>query len=121
MEQKLDRILGNAKRPLQPDLHYIKKSPPFISDHDRALQLIITDRDAAQKIEKYPDAIQKLVWRALYYKREIETRNSIPFGTQNGEYEKLTKFIESYRHAQQLIIKLCKKQDLRPIIIDGVS
>ena len=121
MEQKYARISRNAKRHLQLDLQYIKKSPPFGFDHDKGLQLIITDRDAAQKIEKHPDAIQKLVWRALYYKREIEARNSIALGVQNGEYEKLTKFIESYRHAQQLIIKLCKKHGLRPIIIDGGS
>ena len=122
IEQKHPKTNRNAKRDLQPNLQWTKKSEPIAFDYDKEKQLIITDRDAAEKIEEYPDAIQKLVWRALYYKREIENRQPTTLGIiQNGEYEKLTKYIESFRHAQNLILKMCKKWDLMPIIIDGGS
>ena len=121
MGQKHAKISWNAKSDFKPDLQCIKKSEPCTLDYDDGQRLLVSARDAAQKIEKYPEAIQKLVWRALYYKREIKTRQPAPLGIQNGEYEKLTKYIVSFRHAQNLILKMCKKRDLKPILIDGGS
>jgi len=74
--------------------------------------------NAAEKIENYPEAVQKLVWRALPYKCEIETRQSMS-PTSPEHYEKLTKYIETFRQTQKLILKMCRRQNLRGIIIEG--
>ena len=72
---------------------------------------------AAEKIENYPESIQKLVWRALHYKCEIETR--LQQLIRSSEHpEKLTKYIEAFRQTQKLILKMCKRQNLRGIIIE---
>jgi len=72
--------------------------------------------NAAEKIKDYPEPIQKLVWRALHYQCEIETRRSKPLRTSK-DYEKLTKYIEAFRQTKKLIMKMCKKRNLRWIII----
>ena len=76
--------------------------------------------NAAEKIESYPENIQKLVWRALHYQCEIKTRRSeflrSPQPTAKDN-EKLTKYIEVFRRTQQMIIKMCRKRDLKWIII----
>jgi len=74
-------------------------------------------RNAAEKIEDYPEIIQKLVWRALQYQCEIKTRQSESL-TTSKDYEKLTKYIEAFRQTQKLILKMCKKRNLRRIIIE---
>lgn len=74
--------------------------------------------NASEKIEGYPEDIQKLVWRVLHYKCEIKTRQSMSPRTYK-DYEKLTKYIETFRHTQQLIIKMCKRNNLEWIIIEG--
>ncbi len=74
--------------------------------------------NAAEKIESYPETIQKLVWRALHYKCEIETRQSM-LPTSPKDYEKLTRYIEAFRQTQKLILKMCRRQKLRGIIIEG--
>ena len=88
-------------------------------DIAKGQHITINDRTAAEKIGEYPEAIQKLVWRALYYKREIETRKSMTLGRWSEENTKLSRYIDSFRHAQQLILKMCKRRNLRPIVIDG--
>lgn len=74
--------------------------------------------NAAEKIEEYPEAVQKLVWRALHYKCEIETRQSMPLSSPE-HYVKLTKYIEAFRQTQKLILKMCRRRKLRGIIIEG--
>jgi hypothetical protein len=74
--------------------------------------------NAAEKIAEYPEAVQKLVWRALQYKCEIEARRSAGLITPE-HYEKLTKYIEVFRRTQKLIYKMCRKQNLRDIVIEG--
>ena len=74
--------------------------------------------NAAEKIEEYPENVQKLVWRALHYKCEIETRRSMP-PTSSEHYEKLTKYIDAFRQTQKLILKMCMRQKFRDIIIEG--
>ena len=74
--------------------------------------------NAAEKIEEYPEAVQKLVWRALHYKCEIETRQSMPLSAPE-HYVKPTKYIEAFRQTQKLILKMCRRQKLRGSIIEG--
>ena len=71
----------------------------------------------AEKIEKYPVAIQKLIWRALYYKCEIKTRNSMR-PTTHKYYEKHAKYTEAFKQTQKLILKMCKKYNINGIIIN---
>lgn len=80
--------------------------------------LTVNELNASEKIEGYPVAIQKLVWGALHYKCEIKARLSMSLRTPK-DYEKLTKYIETFRHTQQLIIKMCKRHNLEWIIIEG--
>lgn len=74
--------------------------------------------NAAEKIADYREAIQKLVWRALHYKCEIETRQAMPMSSPKL-CEKLTKYIEAFRQTQKLIFKRCRRQKLGRIIIEG--
>jgi len=94
---------------------------PLSFDIEKVQHLTVNDRTAAEKMEEYPEAIQKLVWRALYYKREIETRQSAPWGRRCEDDATILKYIESLRHVQRLILKACKRQNLRPIVIAGGS
>ena len=73
---------------------------------------------AAEKIEAYPEAIQKLVWKALQYKCEIETRQSMS-PASSEHYKKLMKYIEAFRQTKKLILQMCKRQNLGEIIIEG--
>lgn len=73
--------------------------------------------NAAEKIGDYPDAIQKLVWRGLQYQCEIKTRRA-ESPRSPKDYEKLTKYFEAFKQTQKLILKMCRKRDLRWIIIE---
>lgn len=73
----------------------------------------------AEKIEEYPEAVQKLVCRALHYKCEIETRLSMS-PTSPEHYEKLTKYIEAFRQTQKLILKMCRRQSLGGLLLKEV-
>ena len=81
-------------------------------------QLIVNICSAAEKIEEYPITIQKLVWRALHYKCEIEARLSMNL-TSSKNSEKLTKYFEAFKQTQKLILKMCKRQNLRGIVIEN--
>lgn len=72
--------------------------------------------NAAERIKDYPEIIQKLVWRGLQYKCEIETRNS-ESPTTLKYYEKLEKYIEALEQTQKIILKMCKKYNLNEIVI----
>jgi hypothetical protein len=74
--------------------------------------------NATEKIEDYLEAIQKLVWRALQYKCEIDSRRSTGLITPE-HYEKLTKYIEAFRQTQKLIFKMCRRRNLGDIVIEG--
>lgn len=74
--------------------------------------------NASELIGDYPESIQKLVWRALHYKCEIDARRSIDVRQYGKECEKLTKYVEAFRNTQQLIIKMCKRHNLKWIIIE---
>jgi hypothetical protein len=74
--------------------------------------------NAAEKIADYPEPIQKLVWRALHYKCEIGTRRSMSLSSLK-HCEKITKYIEAFRQTQKLIFKMCRRQKLIGIIIEG--
>ena len=65
-------------------------------------QITVNICNATEKIEDYPEAIQKLVWRALQYKCEIDTRRSAGLITPE-HYEKLSNYIEAFRQSQKLI------------------
>lgn len=91
-----------------------------VAEKEKSIDKILTVNimNASEKIEEYPESIQKLVWRALQYKCEIDARRS---SMDSREYykncEKLTNYIEAFRHTQQLIIKMCKRHNLKWIII----
>lgn len=108
MEQKQVLSYGDTKKILKPIVL------------EKGKCLTVNECNAAEKIKDYPEAIQKLVWRALHYKCEINALQSMSLRTSK-DYEKLTKYIETFRHTQQLICKMCKRQNprcLRWIIIE---
>ena len=63
-----------------------------ILDVKKGQQTQINEYNAAEKIERLPLSIQKLVWRALYYRNEIRARKPM-FLRGDREDEKLSKFI----------------------------
>ena len=103
---------------MKPQLQYRIKLEPDVLKIQKGQSITVNICNAAEKIEEYPEAIQKLVWRALHYKCEIETRRSNTLNTKE-HYEKLTKYIEAFRQSQKLILKMCKKRKLKGIFIDG--
>jgi len=107
-------IYRDTKQVLKPNIQYHIKAKPIVLSKE----ITVNECNAAEKIKGYPEAIQKLVWRALQYKCEIKARRSMPMRT-NEDYTKLTKYIETFRHTQQLIIKMCKRKNLGWIIIEG--
>lgn len=117
MVQKQFVIYRKVKNKLKPEFSSPTKLKPVLLDIEKVEQKLINEYNAAEKIESYPESIQKLVWRALYYKNEIKTRLPM-FYMVCAEDEKLTKFIEAFRQTHQLILKMCKKQNLKRIIIE---
>jgi len=118
MEQKQVLIHKNEKKVLKPKLEYNVKVESVVLDKQKDRCVTVNICNAAEKIEDYPEPIQKLVWRALQYKCEIEARRSMSLVSPT-HYEKLTKYIETFRHTQQLILKMCKKRNIVGIIIEG--
>ena len=107
-------IYRDTKQVLKPNKqYYIKVKSVVLSK-----EITVNECNAAEKIKDYPEAISKLVWRALHYKCEIKARRSMPMRT-NEDYTKLTEYIKTFRHTQQLIIKMCKRKNLGWIIIEG--
>lgn len=120
MKRKKALVDRDVKKDLNLDLQYIIEGKPTVFNLEKAQHITVNDRNAAVRIERYPEAVQKLVWRALYYKREIETRQKPGSWMWRHEDDvKLSKFIESFKHVQQLILKMCKRRNLRLIVIDG--
>ena len=108
MEQKKFLSYADTKKILKPTILENGKC------------LTVNECSAAEKIKDYPEDIQKLVWKALRYKCEINALRSTSLRTYN-DYERLTKYIDTFRNTQQLIFKMCKKQQhrcLRWIIIE---
>lgn len=109
-------IYRDTKQVLKPNKqYYIKVKSVVLSK-----EITVNECNAAEKIKDYPEAIQKLVWIALHYKCEINALQSMSLRTSK-DYEKLTKYIEAFRHTKQLICKMCKRQNprcLRWIIIE---
>ena len=99
-------------------IQYTNKQKLVVLDIQKRPHITVNICNASEKIEEYPEVIQKLVWRALHYKCEIETRQSITSNTPEL-YEKLMRYIEAFRQSQTLILKMCKKRNLRGIFIDG--
>jgi len=81
--------------------------------------LKINKCNAAEKIENYPESIQKLIWRTFYFKSEIDTRLQ-QLNISTKDLEKINKFIEAYNQTQRLILKMCKRQNIKGIIIEEV-
>jgi len=115
--QKKALIYSDVKNKLKTELLCPIISKPVILDIKKGQQILVNECNAAEEIESYPESIQKLVWRALYYKNEIKARQSL-FFKGNIEDQKLTNFIEALRQTQQLILKMCKKRNLMRIIIE---
>lgn len=118
IEQRQVLLYKNANKTLETELQYRIKLEPVVLEIQKGKCITVNICNAAEKIEEYPEAIQKLVWRTLRYKCEIETRRSITLNTTE-HYEKLTKYIEAFRQSQKLIIKMCKKRNLGGIFIEG--
>lgn len=116
IKQKQVLVYNGPKKNSKPKIQYTIEVEPVVLDKRKRVTVNICD--AAEKIEVYPDTIQKLVWRALHYKCEIETRQAGYLGTYK-HCEKLMKYIEAFRHVQLTIIKMCKKRNFNPIIIEG--
>ena len=110
-------IYNDAKDKIKTELLHPTILKPVILDLKKGQQLLINEGNAAEKIECYPESIQKLVWRALYYKNEIRARKAM-FLRGCKQDEKLARYIEAFRHTQQLILKMCKRHDLEGIIIE---
>ena len=116
-EQKQVLIYNDAKDKIKTELLHPTILKTVILDLKKRQQLLINECNAAEKIECYPESIQKLVWRALYYKNEIRARKAM-FLRGCKQDDKLARYIEAFRHTQQLILKMCKRQDLEGIIIE---
>ena len=115
--QKQVLIYSDDKNKIKTELLHPTILKPVILDLKKRQQIVINECTAAEKIESYPESIQKLVWRALYYKNEIRVRKAM-FLRGNEQDEKLAKFIEAFRRTQQLILKMCKRRNLEGIIIE---
>ena len=118
IRQKQVLVYKNADEILESELQYSIKQKPIILDIQKGQFITVNICNAAEKIEKYPEAIQKLVWRALQYRCDIEVRQSMS-PTTTKHYEKLAKYIEAFNQTQKLIEKICKRKNLTPIIIEN--
>ena len=119
IEQRQVLIYKDVKK--QPEIELKSKIDKelVILDALKNRNITVNIRNAAEKIEKYPVTIQKLVWRALHYKCEIETRSSMHPTTQKF-YEKLIKYNEAFNQTQKLILKMCNKYNFNGIIIESI-
>ena len=120
IEQRQVLLYKNVKKYPDIELQYRIENEKVVLNTLKNQNITVNIRNAAEKIEEYPLAIQKLVWRALHYKCEIETRSSIRPTTQKF-YEKLTKYSEAFKQTQKLILKMCKKYNFNGIIIESVK
>lgn len=70
------------------------------------------------KIESLPVDIQKLVWRALFYKSQI-TMYEREYRTRKDDktFEKLGKYHEVFKNMSEVINRKCKSKGLENIII----
>lgn len=80
--------------------------------------LTVNMLNAAEMIGNYPESIQKLVWKALHYKCEIDARQTIGSRRYYKECEELTKYAEVFRPTQKLILKMCNRHNLKWIVIE---
>jgi hypothetical protein len=103
---------------LKLDLQYNTKVTPIVLDVKKGQCITVNVCNAAEKIKNYPETIQKLVWRALHYKCEVNTRQPTS-SCSHEDYMMFTEYVEAFRHAQQLIMKMCKSLGLGCIIIEG--
>ncbi len=70
------------------------------------------------KIESLPVDIQKLVWRALFYKSQITMyEREYTLRKDDKIFEKLSKYREAFRNMQEILNKKCKSKGLESIII----
>jgi len=118
MRQKQVLMYKNANENLETELQYSIKQKPYVLEIQKEQFITVNICNAAEKIEEYPKAIQKLVWRELQYGCDIEVRQSM-FPTTTKHYEKLAKYIEAFFQTQKLIEKMCKRKNLPPIIIEN--
>jgi len=70
------------------------------------------------KIESLPTDIQKLVWRALFYKSQV-TMYEREYALRKDDkiFEKLNKYREAFKNMQEILNKICKSMALESIII----
>jgi len=70
------------------------------------------------KIESLPIDIQKLVWRALFYKSQV-TMYEREYALRKDDkiFEKLNKYREAFKNMQEILNKKCKSKGLESIII----
>ena len=118
IEQRQVLVYKKLNNQPKTEVQYRIQKEQSVLDQQKEFFITVNICNAAQKIEEYPIVIQKLVWRALYYKCEIETRNSMP-PTTLKYYEKLAKFIEVFNQTQKLILKLCVKYNFNDVIIEN--
>lgn len=122
MTRKREEIRKDMKKDLGLELPETQRSTPYALKTETKKGVTVNICNAAEKIGDYPEAVQKLVWGALHYQCEIETRRSKSLRSLQPtakDYEKLTEYFMALRQAQKLILKMCKKCNLGGIIIEG--
>lgn len=117
IEQRQVLVHKNLKKHLETKVLSRKDKEQVVLDLEKEF-ITVNIYNTAEKIEEYPVNIQKLVWRALHYKCEIEIRNSI-LPTTPKHYEKLAKYKEAFKQTQKLILKMCAKYHFNDIIIES--
>ena len=118
IRQRQVLVYNNADETLEIELQYSIKQKPVVLGIRKEQFITVNICNAAEKIEEYSEAIQKLVWRALQYRCDIEVRQSIS-PTTTKHYEKIAKYIEAFNQTQKLVEKICKRKNLPPIIIEN--
>ena len=118
IRQKQVLTYKNTDETLETELQYIDRQKPVVLEIQKRQFITVNICNAAEKIAGYPEALQKLVWRALQYRCDIEIRQSSS-PTNIKHYEKLAKYIEAFNKTQKLIEKMCKRKNLPLIIIEN--
>jgi len=70
------------------------------------------------KIESLPIDIQKLVWRALFYRSQV-TMYEREYALRKDDkiFEKLNNYREAFKNMQDILNKKCKSKGLESIVI----
>ncbi|MCK4257243.1 hypothetical protein KAX35_10165 [candidate division WOR-3 bacterium] len=71
-----------------------------------------------EKIESLPSDLQKLVWRALFYKSQVSIyEKEYSLKRDNKTLEKLNKYREAFKNVKRIFTNKCKSKGLKDITI----